>query len=163
MSAILAQQGFKVASAVLKGSQKLSSEAFTFDFPSLIVKLTVFYLVAFLVAKFFDAVIFGQNILFQIFNPLGIKFPTTFPESLVNFWENGIHGVKYWDIVKIISILLVVMEWKQWMQTQKTLGINPSAMTQGVFFVIISGLILITVPDLFQRFKELRAMNQVAA
>ncbi len=52
------------------------------------------------------------------------------------------------------------MEWNNWNQTQKALRINPSPMTQGVFFVIISALILITVPELFQRFKELRAMNQ---
>ena len=160
MSAIIAGQVAGIARQGFKASQKLSSDAFTFDFPSLIVKLTVFYLVAYAVNKIFEAIIFGQNTLFGIAKLFGVNLPSTLPEPLVNFFQEGFKGVKYWDIVKVISILLVVMEWNNWNQTQKALRINPSPMTQGVFFVIISALILITVPELFQRFKELRAMNQ---
>ncbi len=163
MSAIIAGQvaraGFEVGRQGFKASQKLSSDAFTFDFPALIVKLTVFYLIAYAVSKIFEAIIFGQNTLFAFARLFGVNLPSTLPEPLVNFFQEGIKGVKYWDIVKVISILLVVMEWNNWNQTQKALRINPSPMTQGVFFVIISALILITVPELFQRFKELRAMN----
>ena len=161
MSAIIAGQALGVARQGFKASQKLSSDAFTFDFPSLIVKLTVFYMVAYAVNKIFEAIIFGQNTLFGIAKLFGINLPATLPEPLVNFFQEGIKGVRYWDIVKVISILLVVMEWNNWNQTQKALKINPSPMTQGVFFVIISALILITVPELFQRFKELRAMNTI--
>ena len=160
MSAIIAGQALGVARKGFQASQKLSSDAFTFDFPALIVKLTVFYLVAYAVNKIFEAIIFGQNTLFGIARLFGVNLPSTLPEPIVNFFQEGFKGVKYWDIVKVISILLVVMEWNNWNQTQKALRINPSPMTQGVFFVIISALILITVPELFQRFKELRAMNQ---
>ncbi len=160
MSAIIAGQALGVARQGFKASQKLSSDAFTFDFPALIVKLTVFYLIAYAVSKIFEAIIFGQNTLFGIAKLFGVNLPTTLPEPLVNFFQEGIKGIKYWDIVKVISILLVVMEWNNWNQTQKALRINPSPMTTGVFFVIISGLVLITVPELFQRFKEMRAMSQ---
>ncbi len=160
MSAIIAGQALDVAGKVFKSGQKLSSDAFTFDFPALIVKLTVFYLIAYAVNKIFEAIIFGQNTLFGIAKLFGVNLPSTLPEPLVNFFQEGFKGVKYWDIVKVISILLVVMEWNNWNQTQKALRIQPSPMTQGVFFVIISALVLITIPELFQRFKELRAMNQ---
>ncbi len=160
MSAIIAGQVAGVARKGFNLSQKISSDAFTFDFPSLIVKLTVFYVVAYAVSKIFEAIIFGQNTLFNIAKLFGVNLPSTLPEPLVNFFQEGFKGIKYWDIVKVISILLVVMEWNNWNNTQKLAKINPSPMTQGVFFVIISGLILITVPELFQRFKELRAMNQ---
>ena len=147
------RQGFKTTS-------KISTDAFSYDFPNLIVKLTVFYLISYAIAKIFEAIIFGQNTLFNIAKLFGVNLPSTLPEPIVNFFQEGVKGVRYWDIVKVLSILLVVMEWNNWQQTQKALRINPSPMTQGVFFVIISGLILITVPEIFQRFKEIRAMTQ---
>ncbi len=159
MSAILADQGFKIARSGFKASQKLSSDAFTFDFPGLITKLIVFYLVAYAIAKVFEAIIFGNNVLKSILSLVGLNLPNTMPEAVVNFFTDGFKGVKYWDIVKVLSILLVIMEWNNWNNTQKALGIAPSPMTQGVFAVLITGLILITVPELVQRLRELKAMQ----
>ncbi len=156
MSAILAGQ---VVQSGFKTTQKLSSDTFSFDFPSLITKLIVFYLVAYAIAKVFEAIIFGNNVLKSILSLVGLNLPNTMPEAVVNFFTDGFKGVKYWDIVKVLSILLVIMEWNNWQQTQKALKINPSPMTQGVFAVLIAGLTLITVPELVQRLRELKAMQ----
>ncbi len=156
MSAILAGQTLATG---FKTGQKLSTDTFSFDFPGLITKLIVFYLVAYAIAKVFEAIIFGNNVLKSILSLVGLNLPNTMPESVVNFFTDGFKGVKYWDIVKVLSILLVIMEWNNWNNTQKALKISPSPMTQGVFAVLITGLALITVPELVQRLRELKAMQ----
>ena len=162
MSAILAGQVAQVAGQTFKTGQKLSSDTFSYDFPGLIVKLVVFFGVAFVIAKVFEFILFGNAAVKFFLDLVGLKAPATMPEVVVNFFSDGFKGVKFWDIVKVLSILLVIMEWNNWQNTQKALKINPSPMTQGVFAVLITGLALITVPELFQRLKELKAMNQVA-
>ena len=159
MSAILAGQTLATG---FKTGQKLSTDAFSFDFPGLVTKLTVFFVVAYVITKVFESIINIDSTLRFILKTAGINFPDVFPENIVNFFRDGIRGVKFWDIVKLLAILLVIMEWNNWMQTQKALKITPSPMTQGVFLVLNTGLILITVPELFQRLKELKTMNQVA-
>ena len=159
MSAILAGQTLATG---FKTGQKVSSDVFSYDFVGLITKLVVFFLAAYIITKIFEAIIFTDTTVRSILATIGINLPTTFPEEIVNFFKDGFHGVKFWDIVKVLSILLVIMEWNNWQNTQKALKINPSPMTQGVFAIIIAGLTLVTIPELFLRLKELRVMNQVA-
>ncbi len=159
MSAILAGQTLATG---FKTGQKLSSDAFSYDFPGLVSKLVVFFIAAYVITKVFESIINIDSTLRFILKTAGINFPETFPIEIVDFFRDGFKGVKFWDIVKVLSILLVIMEWNNWNNTQKALKISPSPMTQGVFAVIITGLVLVTVPELFQRLKELRVMNQVA-
>ncbi len=159
MSAILAGQ---TIGAGLKTGQKISTDVFSYDFVALTTKLVIFFLAAYIITKVFESIINLDSTLRAILLLAGINFPVLFPENIINFFRDGIKGFRFWDIVKLVAILLVVMEWANWNQTQKALKIEPSPMTQGVFAVIITGLTLITVPELFQRLKELRTMNQVA-
>ncbi len=155
MSAILAGQAAKSTFAILKeGKKALKAETDEYDFANLIIKLFLFFAVAFAINKIFDAIIFGQNFLWQLLQLFGVNTPNQLPESLVKFMQDGFHGVKYWDLVKIIAIILVVLEWHSLSQRRT---ITPT--TQGLFFVIASGLAIFTIPELFQRLKEMRILS----
>ena len=146
--------------AAEQASSKLEAK-FQFDFPGLIIKLVVFFLVSFAIAKIFEGIIFGNKVVNSLAALIGINLPSTLPEPIVNFFKDGINGFRYWDIIKGIATLLVLAEWWSWYNTEKAKGIKaPSALTNGVFFVIVLGLSLITFPELFQRIKEIRTMSQ---
>jgi len=155
MSAIIAGQVARSALAVAKeGRLALKQETDDFDFAGLIIKLFLFFTVAFVINKIFEAIIFGQNLLFQLFNLFGVNTPNQLPEAVVKFMQEGFHGIKYWDLVKIVAIILVVLEWYSLSQ-RRTL--TPT--TQGLFLVIGSGLALFTIPELFQRLKEMQILS----
>ena len=80
------------------------------------------------------------------------------PESIVNFFQEGIKGFRYWDFIKMLAIMLVIAEWASWRSQQSKLGIKPSPMTDGVFIVLVGGLTLITVPEILTRLKEFRTI-----
>ena len=124
--------------------------------------IVVFFIVSYIIAKVFECIIFGNNVFIALAKLVGINVPDTLPENLVNFWKDGINGFRYWDIVKALATLLVLAEWFQWYNTEKAKDPKniPSPLTNGVFFVIVSGLALITFPELFQRLKEIRTMTQ---
>ena len=146
--------------AAEQASSKLEQK-FQFDFPGLIIKLVVFFLVSYAISKIFEGIIFGNKVINSLAKLIGINFPETLPEPLVNFFKDGINGFQYWDFIKAIATILVLVEWWSWYNTEKAKGIQaPSALTQGVFFVIVLGLSLITFPELFQRLKEIRTMSQ---
>ena len=155
MSAIIAGQVARSALAVAKeGRLALKQETDEYDFANLIIKLFLFFAVAFAINKIFEAIIFGQNLLWQFLQLFGINTPATLPEPIVKFMQDGFHGIKYWDLVKIIAIILVVLEWHSLTQRRT---ITP--LTQGLFFIIASGLALFTIPELFQRLKEMQILS----
>ena len=103
-----------VADQGIKKAKKQSVELFGYDFVNLMLMLSIYYVIAFLIAKYFEAVILGKGIINDIAKTFG--FGIAFPES-VHIRKLFVEGygeetkIKYWDIIKSISILLVVMEW----------------------------------------------------
>ena len=151
-----------VTTTGIQAGKQVSKEIFGYDFVGLIIKLFVFYAVAFLFAKFMEAVIFGQNTFVGIYNFVAglnsqglTKIPNKdlFPQSLKDLFGEGVKGFKFWDIIKIVSILLVVAEFMRYVNTNKALGAKSSPMTIGIFTLIIVALGLTTVPELIQRVK----------
>ena len=159
MSAQIIATGAGLSQAVLKKGGQVSTEIFKYDFVSLILKLVVFFTVAYIINKIFEAIIFGQNTLSAFAGVFGINLPSTFPEPIVNFFQEGINGFRFWDVVKALATLLVIFEWFIWYESERKVTATPSPMTQGVFAVIVAGLALITFPEIFQRLKEIRAMT----
>jgi len=155
-----AKTGLGLSREIGKQISLESNLRFQYDFPGLIVKLTVFFLVAYAINKVFEAIIFGENTLKALLSLLGLNLPSTLPEPIVNFFQEGIKGFKYWDLVKIIATLLVIAEWYSWNERTKGIGTLQEPFTHGVFAILVSGLILITIPEVWQRLKEIRAMNQ---
>lgn len=145
-----------IGSMTLDSGKQLSKEIFGYDFVGLLVKLFIFYAVAFVIAKVMEAIIFSRGVFTTLANLLGFQIPNSeqLPTSLINlFGEQGFHGFKFWDIVKMISILMVTAEFFQYLNTQKSLGGKPSPMTMGIFTLIIISLGLVTIPELLKRIK----------
>jgi hypothetical protein len=145
-----------VASGAIQVGKTVSKEIFGYDFVGLIVKLAVFYGIALIFAKFMEGVIFARGAFTIIANTLGFSIPTgdQLPQSLKDlFGETGIKGFKFWDIIKIVSILLVTAEFMRYMNTNKALGAKSSPMTVGIFTLLIVALGLTTIPELIKRVK----------
>ena len=145
-----------VATTGLQAGKQVSKEIFGYDFVGLILKLVVFYGVALVIAKVMEAIIFSRGAFVVLANTLGYNVPSVdqFPQSLKDlFGETGVKGFKFWDIIKIVSILLVVAEFMRYVNTNKALGSKSSPMTIGIFTLIIVALGLTTVPELIQRVK----------
>ena len=149
----------KVAGRAKDKASEISVDVFKYDFVNLIVKLVLFFAVSYIVAKIFEGIIFGQGLLVSFVAFFGLKIPQSLPESIVSFFQEGIRGFRFWDFIKVLAILLVILEASNWFDQQKKLGIKPSPMTLGVFMVLIGGLTLITFPEIFQRLKEIRSMS----
>ena len=63
--------------------------------------------------------------------------------------------IKYWDIVKIGAVLMVVWEWYNLDRANKANGGTVSPLTHGIFALITIGLGLWTLPQLLTMFKGL--------
>ena len=145
-----------ISTTGLQAGKQVSKEIFGYDFVGLILKLVVFYGVALIIAKVMEAIIFSRGAFVILANTLGYNVPNAdqLPQSLKDlFGEQGIKGFKFWDIIKIVSILLVVAEFMRYVNTNKALGAKSSPMTIGIFTLIIVALGLTTVPELIQRVK----------
>lgn len=104
--------------------------------------------------------VYGNGFIKIMLGVLGSQVPTVVPQSIADFYTNGYHGVTYWDAVKGFSIFLVYLEYSRYTNANRKFGGKPSAMTQGIFAVIMVFLALITVPELYQRIKDIAAMNK---
>jgi len=144
-----------------KATQKVLTDELGYDFIGLGIKISFFFVVAYLINKTFEAIIFGGNVLTQFMALFGIKSPSSLPEPLIRFFTDGINGFRFWDIVKILATLLVIMEMLNYIQNRKKLGLKPSPLTLGVFSIIVIGISLLTIPELIQRFKEKRIMDGI--
>ena len=145
-----------VATTGIQAGKAVSKEIFGYDFVGLILKLVVFYGVALIIAKVMEAIIFARGAFVILANTLGYNVPSAdqLPQSFKDlFSETGVKGFSFWDIIKIVSILLVTAEFFRYVNTNKALGAKASPMTIGIFTLMILALGLTTIPELIQRVK----------
>jgi len=74
------------------------------------------------------------------------------------FGESGI-TITFWQIVQIISILLIVLEYSQYDRKLKEDGTKANVTTMAVFAMLGIGISLITFPQMITKFKEMRILN----
>ena len=67
--------------------------------------------------------------------------------------------ITFWQIVQIISILLIVFEYFQYDRKLKEEGKKPNVTTMAVFAMLGVGISLITFPQMITKFKEMRIVN----
>lgn len=157
--------GAKVAELFAKGALKTASkqsiELFGYNFVNLMLMLAIYYLLAFFIAKYFEAILFGKGIINDILSFIGVL--PVFPENqfIVKLFSTGFGDQKivYWDLIKSLSIVLVTIEWYKFNETQKALGGETSYLTHGVFAMIVSLLTIITIPKLFSTIKSLQSIE----
>lgn len=150
-----------VANQGIKSARKQSVELFGYDFVNLIVTLSLFYVVALIISKYFEAVVLGKGIINDIASTFG--FGLAFPEN-VHIRKLFVDGygdskLKYWDLIKGVSILLVIFEWHKHNETNKNLGGEMKMLSHGMFGLILSLLVMITIPELITRFREMNFLK----
>ncbi len=167
VSAILVKEGIGALNQARKGSQQLSIDAFKYDFINLGMKIIFFFTIAYGIQKLFEAIISAQGFVISFVAFFGLHLPANIPEPVRKFFLEGIsignQRIQFWDIIKVVATLLVILEAMNYMNTQKALGFKPNGFTLAVFGVIITGLALITFPEIISRVQEIRAMNQTVA
>ena len=165
VSALVVKEGVEALRGGSKQASAISVDLFKYDFMGLTVKLIIYFTIAYAINKFFEAIIFGSGIMISAVAFFGVHLPSTIPEPMRKFFTDGISigttgfSVKFWDIVKIVSVLLVLVEMMNYIQTQKQVGLKPNSMTLGVFAMFITLLSFITFPELVSRIQEVRAMS----
>jgi len=134
---------------------KKSEQVLGYNFVQLAIQLLIFYVIAFAFAKFMEAVISFRGGFVILAGLFGVKIPKKelFPQTLLDLFDGGISGFKYWDVVKIASILILVAEFMLYIQIREESGKRLSPVAIGVFLIIGLGLSLITFPELIQRLK----------
>ena len=150
--------GAKVAKGGFDTARNTVSGLTGYDFVGLISRIVVFYVVALAIAKVMELIVFSSDGISKVANMFGIPLPSNIPEPIrklfVEGYNVGGYNIKYWEFVKVASVVIVVMEFLQYNQEQKQLGLKPAPTTLGVFFLIISALALISIPQIYQMIKE---------
>ena len=142
----------KIAEKGFSQAKQKSIELYGYDFFGLIQKLVIFYVVALIIAKYYEAVKYGSGFIGFIAGLFGYEIPKVFPESLMRFFDTGYNGIKYWDLIHIIAILLITAEAMRHEHANQPGGMNPTSW--GIFGLMGGFIGLISVPSLLQRMKE---------
>ena len=153
---LLVEEGMKRG---LKASREYSVSVLGYDFIGLISRLAIFFITGFLINSYFQATIQGGIWLNSLAGFFGLNFPTTLPEWVTKLFTSGFHNITFWQIVQVISVLIVVMEYMQYDRMLKEKQEKPNITTGAVFAMIGLGLSLITFPQIIQKVKEMRIIN----
>ena len=147
-------------------AKEISIQSTGYDFVGLTTRILVFYVVALVIAKVMELIIFSTSGISTAARLFGIPLPNTVPEVIRKLFVEGYNvgnvTIKWWDLIKIISVLMVVMEMLQYMEHNKIAGTKPAPTTLGVFTLIIAALALISVPSLVQMIREKTAFSESA-
>ena len=154
---LLIEEGMKRG---LKASREYSVSVLGYDFIGLISRLTIFFLTGFLINSYFQATIQGGIWLNSLAGFFGLNFPTTLPEWVTKLFTTGFHNITFWQIVQTIAVLIVVVEYMQYDRMLKQTNEKPNITTGAVFAMIGLGLSLITFPQIIQKIKEMRILNE---
>ena len=137
-----------LASAGAKQVRKISEQRLGFDFIPLLTSLFLFYSIAFVFAKFMEAVKFATGGWLAIANFIGIKIPST--EELPSTWnqlfdEAGYKGIKWWDLVNVVAILIVIATAFNFQKSVEASGNgNKVSYITWAIFAMIAGFIIVT-------------------
>ena len=153
---LLVEEGMKRG---LKASREYSVSVLGYDFIGLISRLAIFFITGFLINSYFQATIQGGIWLNSLAGFFGLNFPTTLPEWITKLFTTGFHNITFWQIVQVISVLIVVMEYMQYDRMLKEKQEKPNITTGAVFAMIGLGLSLITFPQIVQKIQEMRVIN----
>ena len=163
VSALIIKETAEAVRQIKRSSAHLSIDTFKYDFVNLSIKIILFFAIAYAINKIFEAIISASGFLISFVAFFGLHLPQNIPEPVRNFFLDGFkigdHRVSFWDIIKIISTLLVIVEMFNYLEEVKARGNKPSPYTLGVFGILITGLALITFPEIISRVQEIRAMN----
>lgn len=153
---------FQAATALQKKAAQQSVELFGYDFVGLIIKLFIYFVTALAIAKFMEAVIWARGFFVIAANLFGFNIPTSeqVPQTIKDLFNGGVNGIKYWDAIKVVAILILVVEFMRYVEVNQKNGGKPSPLTIGIFLLIGLGLSITTIPELLARFKKTSLGNE---
>lgn len=162
-SVIPAAMAIKLGNKSIDKAKSTSIELYGYDFIGLMMKLVVYFIVAYFVEKY---IWWTQQkpvnqILAGIFTALGgLPLFALSPTILKYFDSSEVNrGIKFWDIVKAGAVGLVAWEAYNYYRTQENLGGKVSPMTIGVFGLILSLLGFVAIPDILKKLQEKNILN----
>ena len=153
---LLVEEGMKRG---LKASREYSVSVLGYDFVGLISRLTIFFVTGFLINAYFHASIQGGIWLNSLAGFLGLKFPNTLPDWTIKLFTTGYKGITFSQIIQIIAVLIVVIEYMQYERMLKERQEKPNVTTGAVFAMIGLAISLLTFPQIIQKIKEMRIIN----
>ena len=153
---LLVEEGMKRG---LKASREYSVSVLGYDFVGLISRLAIFFVTGFLINAYFHASISGGIWLNSLAGFLGLKFPNTLPEWTIKLFTTGYKGITFSQIIQIIAVLIVVIEYMQYERMLKERQEKPNVTTGAVFAMIGLGISLLTFPQIIQKIKEMKIIN----
>ena len=131
-----------------KEASQVSKKLLGFDFIPLITSLVIFYVLAFLIAKFMEASILAKGGVMAFATLLGYTVPSK--EQLPDTWaklftDEGINGIKFWDLVNVSVLLIVIATALMHKKNVEAMGGQVEPTTWAIFimlgaFVSIAGL-----------------------
>ncbi len=154
---LLVEEGVKRG---LKASREYSVSVLGYDFLGLVSRIIIFFITGFLINSYFTATISGGVWLNTAANIFGMKFPATLPQWVTQLFTTGYHNITFWQIVQVTAIIIVVIEYLQYDKKLKLDKKTPNPTTMGVFALIAIGLSLITFPQMINKIKEMRIVNE---
>jgi len=154
-AAQVALQALPMLQKLASSSKQKSSEIFGYDFIGLVFKLVLYYTVAYIIAKYMEFAIYGSGFIKTLVSIFGLNLPPLFPKQFEALFTDGYgqYHIKYWDIVKSISIVIIAYEGYNYYRTNKAAGAHVDIMTIALFGLIEGFLVMITIPEILQRIK----------
>lgn len=140
-----------------KEASKVSRTMLGFDFIPLITSLFIFYTIAFLFSKYMEASKFASGGFIAFANLIGFNIPP--PEELPNSWnklfdEEGLNGVKWWDLINIIAIVIIVATAFQFNNNTKAKGDEVQPITWAIFGLMVSFIVITGVSKLVTKLQQ---------
>lgn len=146
---------FQIPIQAKKATSAFIQQSTGYDFLNLFQGLLVVFLIAKAIEVYVQLTTGASTAWVQIVKLFGFQVPTNTPNALVTLVTTGFSGIKYWDIIKGLMILIVIYEWSRAKDRLNSSG-------QLAFGMIAAFLTLITIPSLTQRLKELKILSKVA-
>ena len=149
-TALMAKYGAEQAS-------QISKKSLGFDFIPLLTSLVLYYVIAFAFAKFMEASKFATGGILIIANLIGVNIPSS--EELPNQWnrlfdETGYNGIKFWDIINVVALLIVISTALNFQKNTEDSGNQVQLITWAIF-AMIGGFIVVTgISKLVMKLQE---------
>ena len=153
----------KLGSKAIDKAKNTSVELYGYDFVGLMIKLVVYFVVAYFVEKYiwWASQKPVNQVLAGIFGAIGgLPLFAASPAIIKYFDSSEVNrGIKFWDIVKVGAVGLVLWEAMNYHSAQEKLGGKVSPMTIGVFGLILSLLGFMAIPDVLKKLQEHNIIN----
>ena len=151
-----------IADRTAKEASKISKASLGFDFIPLISGIVIFYTIAFIFAKFMEASKLATGGFIAFSNLLGFNVPPQqeLPNSLNRlFDEGGLNGIKFWDLINIIAIVIIVATAFQFYSNVKAQSTreNPKQVqpiTWAIFGILVSFIIVTGMSEIVTRIQQ---------